>query len=169
MDGAPRLRPSKPQLGCGWKRVMDANTILRHGLGQERPRAASSKERGQPRFANPTRFTLEFSDAANLGRVGRQTKTTRSWNATNASRNAMSGKARSTSEDDTALAREMLWLPLENGPRRTIPPLRQLAPHLSPASATPRTTLAVGLAESNPLPSGCHLNERGLLGETACQ
>jgi hypothetical protein len=71
-------------------------------------RAGSSKERGQPRFANPTRFTLEFSDAANLGRVGRRTKTTRSWNATNASHNAMSGKARSTSEDDTALAREML-------------------------------------------------------------
>ena len=62
-----------------------------------------------------------------------------------------------------------LAAPLENGARRTIAPFRQLAPHLSPASATPRTTLAVGLAESNPLPSGCHLNERGLLGETACQ
>jgi len=74
------------------------------------PRAASSKGRNQPRFGNPTRFTLAFGDTANLGRVGRGTKTARSWNATNASHNAMSGKARSTSEDDTAFAREMLWL-----------------------------------------------------------
>jgi len=43
-----------------------------------------------------------------------------------------------------------------------------LAPHSSPALATPRTTSAVGLAESNPLPSGCSLNERGMLGDTAC-